>query len=132
RTTMPENTKPTLEAITILDAALESSQIWKDLSAVADGVALTRELVSEPANVIYPESFVARCEELQDMGVEFTVLRQDEMEKLGMGALLGVSLGSARPPRRLAMRRDGTNGAQKQPLALVGKGVTFDTGGISL
>jgi leucyl aminopeptidase len=132
RTTMPENTKPTLEAITILDAALESSQIWKDLSAVADGVALTRELVSEPANVIYPESFVARCEELQDMGVEFTVLGQEEMEKLGMGALLGVSQGSARPPRMLAMRWDGTNGAQKKPLALVGKGVTFDTGGISL
>ena len=94
--------------------------------------ALTRELVSEPANVIYPESFVARCEELQDMGVEFTVLGQEEMEKLGMGALLGVSQGSVRPPRMLAMRWDGTNGAQKKPLALVGKGVTFDTGGISL
>ncbi|HEY9090313.1 leucyl aminopeptidase [Parasphingorhabdus sp.] len=132
RTKMPENTKPTLESITVLDTALESNQVWKDLSAVADGVALTRELVSEPANVIYPESFVARCEELQDMGVEFTVLGQEEMEKLGMGALLGVSQGSVRPPRMLAMRWDGTNGAQKKPLALVGKGVTFDTGGISL
>ena len=132
RTTMPENTKPTLETVTVLDTALESSQVWQDLSAVADGVALTRELVSEPANVIYPESFVARCEELQDMGVEFTVLGQEEMEKLGMGALLGVSQGSVRPPRMLAMRWDGTNGAQKKPLALVGKGVTFDTGGISL
>ncbi|QTD56830.1 leucyl aminopeptidase [Parasphingorhabdus cellanae] len=132
RTTMPENTKQTLEAITVLDTDMESAQAWLDLSAVADGVALTRELVSEPANVIYPESFVARCEELQDMGVEFTVLGQEEMEKLGMGALLGVSQGSVRPPRMLAMRWDGTNGAQKKPLALVGKGVTFDTGGISL
>ncbi len=132
RTTMPENAKPTLEAITVLDTDMESAQVWQDLSAVADGVSLTRELVSEPANVIYPESFVARCEELQSMGVEFTILGQEEMEKLGMGALLGVSQGSVRPPRMLAMRWDGTDGAQKRPLALVGKGVTFDTGGISL
>ncbi|MEP2101831.1 MAG: leucyl aminopeptidase [Parasphingorhabdus sp.] len=132
RTTMPENAKQTLEAVTVLDTDMESASVWQDLSAVADGVSLTRELVSEPANVIYPESFVARCEELQDMGVELTVLGQEEMEKLGMGALLGVSQGSVRPPRMLAMRWDGTNGAQKKPLALVGKGVTFDTGGISL
>ena len=132
RTTMPENAKQTLTAITVLDTDMESAQVWQDLSAVADGVALTRELVSEPANVIYPESFVARCEELREMGVEFTVLGQEEMEKLGMGALVGVSQGSVRPPRMLAMRWDGTNGAQKKPLALVGKGVTFDTGGISL
>lgn len=132
RTTMPENAKQTLNAITVLDADMESTKVWQDLSAVADGVALTRELVAEPANVIYPESFVARCEELKDMGVEFTILGQEEMEKLGMGALLGVSQGSVRPPRMLAMRWDGTNGAQKKPLALVGKGVTFDTGGISL
>ncbi len=132
RTTMPEKQKPTLEKITVLDTDMESSRIWADLSAVADGVALTRELVSEPANAIYPESFVERCLELQELGIEFTVLGWDEMEKLGMGALLGVSQGSERPPRLLAMRWDGTGGAQKKPLALVGKGVTFDTGGISL
>ena len=132
RTTMPEKQKPTLETITVLDADLESAKAWTDLSALADGVALTRELVAEPANVIFPESFVERCEELKELGVEFTVLGWDEMEKLGMGALLGVSQGSERPPRLLAMRWDGTDGAQKTPLALVGKGVTFDTGGISL
>ena len=132
RTTMPEKQKVTLEQITVLDEHMESAKAWQDLSAVADGVALTRELVAEPANRIYPESFVERCEELKDLGVEFTVLGWDEMEKLGMGALLGVSQGSERPPRLLAMRWDGTNGAQKTPLALVGKGVTFDTGGISL
>ena len=119
---------PAIETLRSLPATEHVDLAFVD----ADGVALTRELVSEPANVIYPESFVARCEELQDMGVEFTVLGQEEMEKLGMGALLGVSQGSARPPRMLAMRWDGTNGAQKKPLALVGKGVTFDTGGISL
>tara|TARA_R110001606_G_scaffold137327_5_gene275248 strand:- start:25985 stop:27442 length:1458 start_codon:yes stop_codon:yes gene_type:complete len=132
RTTMPEKQKVTLQTITMLDQDLETAKAWTDLSAVADGVALTRELVAEPANAIYPESFVARCEELKELGVEFTVLGWDEMEKLGMGALLGVSQGSERPPRLLAMRWDGTNGEQKTPLALVGKGVTFDTGGISL
>ena len=132
RTTMPEKQKVTLEQVTVLDEHMESAKAWQDLSAVADGVALTRELVAEPANRIYPESFVERCEELKELGVEFTVLGWDEMEKLGMGALLGVSQGSERPPRLLAMRWDGTNGAQKTPLALVGKGVTFDTGGISL
>ncbi len=132
RTTMPEKQKPTLEAITVLDQNLETAKEWQDLNAVSEGVALTRELVAEPANVIYPESFVARCEELKDLGVEFQVLDQEEMEKLGMGALLGVSQGSVKPPRMLAMRWDGTNGSQKRPLALVGKGVTFDTGGISL
>ncbi|WP_417609595.1 leucyl aminopeptidase [Parasphingorhabdus sp.] len=132
RTKTPEKQKVTLENITVLDAELANSKAWTDLSAVADGVALTRELVAEPANAIYPESFVERCEELKELGVEFTVLGWDEMEKLGMGALLGVSQGSERPPRLLAMRWDGTNGEQKTPLALVGKGVTFDTGGISL
>ena len=132
RTTMPEKQKPTLEKITMLDQDLETAKAWQDLAAVADGVALTRELVAEPANVIYPESFVERCEELKNMGVEFQVLGQEEMEKLGMEALLGVSQGSVKPPRLLAMRWDGTNGEQKTPLALVGKGVTFDTGGISL
>ena len=125
RTTMPEKQKVTLDKITVVDQHLETAKAWTDLSAVADGVALTRELVAEPANAIYPESFVARCEELKELGVEFTVLGWDEMEKLGMGALLGVSQGSERPPRLLAMRWDGTNGEQKTPLALVGKGVTF-------
>ena len=132
RTTMPEKQKPTLEEVTVLDTDLGSSKGWEDLAAVAEGVSLTRELVSEPANVIYPESFVARCEELKALGVEISVLGQEEMEKLGMGALLGVSQGSVRAPQMLAMRWDGTGGAQKKPLALVGKGVTFDTGGISL
>ena len=132
RTTMPEKQKPTLEKITMLDQDLSTAKVWQDLNAVAEGVALTRELVAEPANVIYPESFVERCEELKELGVEFQVLGQKEMEKLGMEALLGVAQGSVKEPKLLAMRWDGTNGEQKTPLALVGKGVTFDTGGISL
>jgi leucyl aminopeptidase len=95
-------------------------------------VFLTRELVTEPANIIYPESFVDRVRPLADYGVRIEILDQAPMEKLGMGALLGVSQGSPRPPRVLALHWDGTDGRQKEPLALVGKGVTFDTGGISI
>jgi len=98
---------------------------------VAEGVEFTRELVTEPANVIYPESFVARClARLEGSGVEIVVLDKAEMTALGMGALLGVSQGSVREPRILAMRWKGKAGAQ--PTAFVGKGVTFDTGGISI
>jgi len=88
--------------------------------------------VSEPGNILYPESFVERSRHLADLGIELTVLDEEEMAKLGMGALLGVAQGSVRKPRILAMRWDGTGGAQGAPLVLVGKGVTFDSGGISL
>jgi leucyl aminopeptidase len=94
-------------------------------------VEFTRELVTEPANVIYPESFVARAQErYAGTGLELRVLDEAEMAALGMGALLGVAQGSARPPRLLAMV---WRGAGEAPFtAFVGKGVTFDTGGISI
>ncbi|AUW60294.1 leucyl aminopeptidase [Sphingobium sp. SCG-1] len=130
RTRQPEKAKPTLKSVTIVSG--EGSAEWAALSAVADGVALTRELVSEPANIIYPESFVERCQHLTDLGIEITILDENQMAEFGMGALLGVAQGSPRKPRILAMRWDGTNGAQTKPVAFVGKGVTFDTGGISL
>ena len=93
---------------------------------------MTKELVTEPANIIYPESFVARCQHLKELGVEISVLDDKDMAALGMGALLGVAQGSRRPARLLVMKWDGTGGAQERPVALVGKGVTFDTGGISI
>ena len=105
---------------------------WTRLEAIADGVDFTRELVSEPANVIYPESFVERCSKLSDLGIGITVLDEAQMKELGMGALLGVAQGSARAPRLLAMRWNGIGEAADKPLVLVGKGVTFDTGGISI
>ncbi len=132
RTKLTDKQKPTLNTLTIVGAPVAAASEWAAAAAVVSGVEFTRSLVTEPANVIYPESFVARCEALRALGVEISVLNETEMGVLGMGALLGVSLGSARPPRLLVMRWDGTNGAQKTPLALVGKGVTFDTGGISL
>ncbi|HEV7234287.1 MAG TPA: M17 family peptidase N-terminal domain-containing protein, partial [Sphingorhabdus sp.] len=132
RTKLPETSKPTVEALTVVGAPAEAADMWASYAAIADGVALTKELVSEPANIIYPESFVERCQHLADLGVEITVLDDKEMAKLGMGALLGVGQGSRRPSRMLVMKWDGTGGKQERPVALVGKGVTFDTGGISI
>lgn len=132
RTKLPEKQKPTLTEISIVGAPEGTDAAWAHQAAVAEGVSLTRELVTEPANIIYPASFVERCERLKALGVEFEVLGQKEMEAAGMGALLGVNQGSVREPRLLVMRWDGTNGAAAKPVVFVGKGVTFDTGGISL
>jgi leucyl aminopeptidase len=132
RTKLAETSKPTVETFTVVGAVAEAEAAWPRFAAIADGVALTKELVSEPANIIYPESFVERCKHLADLGIEITVLDDKDMEKLGMGALLGVAQGSRKPARMLAMKWDGTNGAQERPVCFVGKGVTFDTGGISI
>ena len=132
RTKLPEKSKPTLETLTLVHDSAELPSLMDDLKAVAQGVAFTRELVAEPGNIIYPESFVERCRHLVDHGIEISVLDETDMANLGMGALLGVAQGSVRKPRMIAMRWDGSGGAQAKPLVLVGKGVTFDTGGISL
>ena len=130
RTRQPEKAKPTLKTLTLVAAGADAA--WEQLSAVAAGVAFTRELVSEPANILYPESFVERCRHLEELGVKITVLDKAAMEGLGMGSLLGVAQGSVREARLLAMEWDGTNGAVEKPVVFVGKGVTFDTGGISI
>jgi leucyl aminopeptidase len=132
RTTLKDEQKPSLIEIVAVNAPEGTEAAWAGAAALADGIAFARELVTEPANVIYPESFVARCEaRLAGTGIEITVLGEPEMRALGMGALLGVAQGSARPPRLLALRWNG-GAAGDAPVALVGKGVTFDTGGISL
>ncbi|HPV67944.1 MAG TPA: leucyl aminopeptidase [Sphingorhabdus lacus] len=132
RTKLAETSKPSVEALSVAGAQAEAAALWSRYAAIADGVALTKELVTEPANIIYPESFVERCKHLADLGVEITILDDKQMAELGMGALLGVAQGSRRPARLLAMKWDGTGGAQARPVAFVGKGVTFDTGGISI
>ncbi|MBB5687361.1 leucyl aminopeptidase [Sphingobium boeckii] len=132
RTKLPAKSKPTLEEIVIVGGGAAALKAWESYAALAEGVMFTRTLVTEPANIIYPESFVERCQHLAELGVEIEILDEPAMEKLGMGSLLGVSLGSARPARLLALRWDGTGGTEKTPVALVGKGVTFDTGGISI
>jgi leucyl aminopeptidase len=100
-------------------------------SRVVDGVIIARDLVNEPPNVLYPEEFARRASQLRKVGVNVEVLDTKAMTKLGMGALLGVAQGSARPGRTVIMR---WNGGKKgdAPVAFVGKGVCFDTGGISI
>jgi leucyl aminopeptidase len=104
---------------------------WQRQEALGDGVVLARDLVNEPANVLYPEEFARRAQQLKKVGVTVEVLDGKAMRKLGMHMLLGVALGSRREARLVVMRwNGGRRGAQ--PVAFVGKGVTFDTGGISI
>ncbi|MES2290558.1 MAG: leucyl aminopeptidase [Pseudomonadota bacterium] len=131
RTKLPAKQKPTLTAITL--AGCDGAEAaWARDAAVVAGVAFTRELVTEPANVIYPESFVERCRQLTELGVQIQVLDEAAMAAAGMGSLLGVGQGSERESRLLVMKWDGTGGTASTPVVFVGKGVTFDTGGISL
>ncbi len=131
RTTMKEKAKPTLVNFDVAGVP-GAGAFHAELAAIEGGVVRTRNLVSEPANIIYPESFVESARDLAALGIELTVLGEPEMRALGMGALLGVAQGSVRPPRLMAMRWNGTGNPDAKPVALVGKGVTFDTGGISL
>ena len=96
------------------------------------GVFLTRDLVSEPANILYPEKFVENCQNLKKVGVIIEVFDERKMKSLGMNALLGVGQGSTRPSRVMIMKWQGGGKKFGSPLAFVGKGVTFDTGGISI
>jgi leucyl aminopeptidase len=133
RTRLKDKQKPTLARVTVVGGGKGAAERWNaGYAPLVDGIALTRELVTEPANIIYPESFVSRVKANTDgLGLEIEVLNGPAMAKLGMGALLGVAQGSVREPRMLVMRWNG--GAKGEPpIALLGKGVTFDTGGISI
>ena len=101
------------------------------MAAVAEGVFFTRDLVNEPANILTTDDFAARLAAMQELGLEVEILEEKELEKLGMGALLSVGQGSRSPSKVVVMQ---WNGGKKgdAPFALVGKGVVFDTGGISL
>jgi|AGTN01.1.fsa_nt_gi Leucyl aminopeptidase len=125
--------KPGLKKLSVLAAGSGGAKAaFALLDKVADGVFLTRDVVSEPANVIHPESLADECRKLAGLGVEVEVLGEKQMRKLGMGALLGVGQGSARESQLVVMRWTGAKDAQGAPLALIGKGVCFDTGGISI
>ena len=134
RTTEKAEDKPRLTALKVLcDDPAAAKAAWATGRAVAQGVFTTRDLVSEPPNVLYPEEFADRLSKLEKLGLDVEVLGPKDMRKLGFGALLGVAQGSAREPRAVILRWNGT-GAKKpaKPLCFVGKGVTFDTGGISI
>jgi leucyl aminopeptidase len=124
--------KNALETLTLsVAAAAEARRVHDRLAPTIDAVFFTRDLVSEPANVLYPVEFARRARELTKVGVKIEVLGEAEMKKLGMNALLGVGQGSERDSQLLVMRW--MNGPKSQkPIALIGKGVCFDTGGISL
>ena len=133
RTKLKDKHKPTLGEVVIVGGGPGAEERYASRwQPVYEGVSLTRELVTEPANIIYPESFVERVRaSLEGTGIEIQVLDRAAMEKLGMGALLGVAQGSVKEARLLVLRwNGGQDGAQ--PTAFVGKGVTFDTGGISI
>ncbi len=143
RTTLKPEQKVSLAQIVVRGAAEGAEAAWAVEAALAEGIEFTRELVTEPANVLYPESFVDRCRaRFEGTGVEITVLDEPAMRALGMGALLGVSQGSVREARMLAMEWKGHLQSKgdgdadpvttDKPTVFVGKGVTFDSGGISL
>jgi leucyl aminopeptidase len=133
RTKLKDKQKPTLDEVVIVGGGPDVERRYAERWApVYEGVSVTRELVTEPANIIYPESFVERARAaLKDTGVEIEVLDKAAMEKLGMGALLGVAQGSVREPRMMVLKWNGGEPGTA-PAAFVGKGVTFDTGGISI
>ncbi|PHR62391.1 MAG: leucyl aminopeptidase [Robiginitomaculum sp.] len=132
RTTMKENKKPSVTTIRIAGANHGDAKTrFTPLNELAEGVYLARELVSEPGNVIHPESFADRVRDLQSVGLEIEILDEKDMSKLGMNALLSVGAGSKYGSRLAIMKWNGGNKGDA-PVVLVGKGVTFDTGGISL
>ncbi|MDV2985492.1 UNVERIFIED_CONTAM: leucyl aminopeptidase [Methylobacteriaceae bacterium AG10] len=120
-------------ALTLLVADPSAAQAAAGAAeAVAEGVMLARNLVNEPPNVLYPEEYARRVSELTRLGVEVEILDVARMREIGMGALLAVAQGSAREPRVAIMRWNGADDPSEPPLALVGKGVVFDSGGVSI
>lgn len=133
RTTEKPDKKPSIAAVIVESADDGAAKAaFAPLSALADGVIFTRDLVSEPANILYPAEFARRVKELERLGLEVEILGEAEMEKLGMGSLLGVGQGSRRESQLAVIQWKGASDPNAQPIAFVGKGVTFDTGGISI
>jgi len=133
RTKLAKKARTSLTDVVIVGGGADAASRWEARSALLSGIALTRELVTEPANVLHPISFIERCRaSMEGLGIEFEVLDEEQMAELGMNSLLGVARGSAQPPRLLAMRWAGSADPAAVPVLLVGKGVTFDSGGISI
>jgi len=133
RTTEKADKKPSVAKVLIETADVDAAKAaFAPLAALADGVMFTRDLVSEPANVLYPVEFARRVKALESMGLTVEVLGVAEMTKLGMGSLLGVGQGSVRESQLVVIQWKGAADPNAQPVAFVGKGVTFDTGGISI
>jgi len=133
RTTEKADKKPSVETVRIAAADVGAAQAaYEPLSAVADGVTFTRDLVSEPANILHPVEFARRVKELERLGLTVEILGEKEMADLGMGSLLGVGQGSVRDSQLVVIQWKGAADPNAQPIAFVGKGVCFDSGGISI
>ncbi len=135
RTKEKPDEKPRLKKLTVLTAEpAKARSAHEPMQALAEGVFLTRDLVSEPANVLNPAEMAERCKSLDRLGIEIEVMGPKELRKLGFGAMLGVAQGSINEPRMVVMQWRGAAGGRRKrkPVAFVGKGVTFDTGGISI
>ena len=133
RTTEKPEAKPSVATIQVVtDGAPAARKAYAPLSALADAVFFTRDLVSEPANVLYPEEFAKRCKALEKLGLEVEVLTEAQMAKLGMRTLLAVGQGSSKESRLVVMKWLGAANKRAAPVAFVGKGVCFDSGGLSL
>ena len=133
RTKEKAEDKPKLAKLTLLtDTAAKVKAAWLPLKGVAEGVFIARDLVSEPPNVLNPPEMAKRIEALSALGLKIEVLYPRDMKKLGFGALLGVAQGSAQEARTVIMHWNGAPASKAAPLCFVGKGVTFDTGGISI
>jgi len=150
-TRQKDEDKPKLKALVLaVDGATQARALFRPKDKVADGVFHTRDLVSEPSNVLYPETLAKEAKALAKLGVKVEVLGAAEMKKLKMGALLGVAQGSDFEPRLVVMQWNGAGSAKPKggakakgrkktkeaatdgPIAFIGKGVTFDSGGISI
>lgn len=130
-----EDDVPTVKSVVIETREVKKARkLWDDLLAVGEGVFLARDLVNEPPNVLHPEDFARRMQELKSLGVKVEVLDIPAMKKLGMNALLGVGQGSAHESRVVVLHWDGTRKKAKAdaPVVFAGKGVCFDSGGLSL
>ncbi|THD62898.1 leucyl aminopeptidase [Phenylobacterium sp.] len=133
RTKEPAEKKPSVvKAEIVVGDVTQALKAFEPLAALADAVAFTRDLVSEPPNVLYPAEFARRVKALESLGLEVEILGEPEMMKLGMGSLLGVGQGSIRESQLAILKWNGAADKTAQPIAFVGKGVCFDTGGISL
>ena len=123
----------TIGSVTVVVADVNAAKKeFVELETLAKNIFFVRDLVSEPANILNPESYAEICKTLAKDGLEVEVLGVKEMTKLGMGALLGVGQGSSKESHLVILKWNGLKNSKEQPIAFVGKGVTFDTGGISI
>ena len=133
RTKEKPEAKPSITTVQLaVDDPQAARAAFETDSGLADAIIFARDLVTEPANILYPEEFARRVKELERLGLEVEILGEPEMTRLGMGSLLGVGQGSRRESQLAVIQWKGAADPAAQPIAFVGKGVCFDTGGISI